>query len=129
MSTFELYLLLLLPNIKVLFEVLAFIFGMLGAVSIVGTIISFSERLEERAQNIWKKAIKICASVCIVSAILTTVMPSDRQIGMLIAYELGSSVDGLTELPSDVVSYLREHLRVATEEVADSAREAITEEN
>ena len=118
MSTFEFYLLLLLPSIGHTLGVLAFLSGFGLIISTVAWIVSNLENLGEACVSMWKRLFKIAACVFVPTVILATLMPSETQMGMLIAYELGSNVDGLTELPADVVEYLRALLDSVTGELA-----------
>ena len=118
MSTFELYLLMLFPSIGKTAVLLSILTGIGCIISAVGWSISSTDRLGDDIVAVWRKAFKIAACTFAPAVFLATLMPNEMQMAMLIAYELGSNVNGLSELPADVVEYLRALLDSVTGELS-----------
>ena len=113
MSTFELYVLLQLPLLR---EVAIGMF----AVSIVASIFSgFGAAMmatdEPESFIMLKKVFRWAISGVAFFGLLMAFVPDTKTILALVAYELGGNIEGLSELPADLVGYLRNMLDTATE--------------
>lgn len=116
MSTWELYFFLILPQLGGFLGVLA---GLGGLGSIVLIVISFVSENDSYYNEEQRKHRKIAMKehrrklvpVLVISlflAILVSLIPTTRIMLALLAWELGSNVEGLSELPASSVEYLQE---------------------
>ena len=134
MTTFELYLLLILPEIRS---------GLLVAVAIIGVslgilaLCSFLNAAEwqgvyrdspsaqvkgvEWLNRGWRSVGGFLSMLTVF--VLFTAIPTQKVMIALIAWELGSSVDGLSELPVDFVEYLQEVISVEMKELTDATED------
>ena len=127
MSTLGLYFLLIIPQLKNLLGSLIFFSGFIfGGLTLFSSISYFADvmtwdepnrpqRLEHKEHAVkWGKYL---AGTTIPLSITSALIPTQKIMLILIAWYLGTGIEGITELPTEVVEYLRELLQNEVEKL------------
>ena len=113
MSTFELYVLLQLPLIREV-AIGGFVVSIIVAVfGVVGMASSLDE--DKDIYNMAKRIAKYSVPLVFFFGMFMAILPDKGTMLALVAYELGGNIEGLSELPADLVGYLRTLLDQAAE--------------
>ena len=108
MTTFELYFLLILPRIFIPLCMISFLAGFGLLITGIGMFIGSHDhhKVDEDLKKYGVRCIFLSVPI-IILYILTFLVPTERVMLALVAWELGSSIDGLNELPSEFVEFLK----------------------
>lgn len=110
MTTFQLYILLILPEIKGMFFTMSLVGGIISLCTAVFSGISASDNksdTEKYGRHMRRVNVALrCTMAAITVMMLTSFIPSTKIILALVAWELGSSIDGLANIPENLIEYL-----------------------
>lgn len=119
MDTFYLYLISIIPNLKE-FGIGIFIFGSFaffgalfiqGIVHEVGFVIDEEDNYQSKTDREWilryRKFRKICLWVTIPFIPFMLFVPSQEWIMAIVGYELLTRIDGVSELPAELIEFVR----------------------
>ena len=113
MSTFELYVLLQLPLLR---EVAIGMFAVSIVASIVsGVAMTVTMNDDVEVFKMMKRVFKWSIPCVAFFGLFMAFVPDTKTVLALVAYELGGNIEGLSELPADLVGYLRNMLDTAAE--------------
>ena len=112
MTTFELYLLLTLPRIGTAFLTITMISMVCLAAVVIVSACCASDVLDKEDPSYASHVARAWKGVWWVVGLMPlfvvfAFIPTEKVVLMLIGWELMSSVEGLGELPADIVEYLR----------------------
>ena len=113
MSTFELYVLLQLPLIREVAIGGFAVSAVFAAFGFVGMATSLEDAKE--VYNMAKRITKYSVPLVLFFGMFVAILPDKSSMMALVAYELGGNIEGLSELPADLVGYLRNMLDTAAE--------------
>ena len=107
MSTWLLYVMLTLPQLGTLC-------GIVGIISAIIAGLSFGIRADMDCEP-YSKYVGPFLKVCAVCTIIAVIIPSKEIMMVLVGWELAQNIDGLSQLPADLVAYIRDFLTVEDE--------------
>ena len=133
MSTFELYILLVLPQIREALLTMSVLAAVgVGVAAFVFTLSSYvgfsygdddgSNALKARATGFKLWRILGWLSLPVLAAV---VMPSTKIMLALIGWELGTSIEGIENIPANLVDYMNTLIEAEIGELATGAAEAV----
>ncbi|MCY4356854.1 MAG: hypothetical protein OXD01_04955 [Gammaproteobacteria bacterium] len=121
MSTFLLYCFLVLPQVAGFIYFMSACFMIFGIAGIILTLViedDYNKNNHSKIKGHRKKLIYLFFAGLVFS-VAAAFVPSTEKMAILIAWELGTSVDGIENIPARVVEYLNSYLTTSLNEFTE----------
>ena len=129
MSTFELYLFLIIPEVRTILMVGTWITLAICAIAAVVCAVQVADTAGDE-KVVWNSRFWRTVKIAIGgfgAVVLTTFLPTTKIMLALIGWHLGTSVEGIENLPANMVDYLNTMIEIEIEDLKSDAAEAVSD--